>query len=228
MGITLALFAIWQAWTLYRWSQRSEREAEKAANAIAHSVAKLEDLFDRLYSDTFGIMRDTVTDMRRHVWPEPTPSEISAEDLEKRAEERFAGLRQELRGELDEMLGQVRDGTRQLTSMETTLHGLIDRAIESSRDAEDDVQAERLVARSSIASAAMRALSAADISDDGSGALSIRQLAELTASSSSNLMRVLRQMQDVGLIEVDRLASGRTSAVRLSELGRKQASTLMK
>src|SRR3954469_18836840 len=50
---------------------QAKKDAERSAGAaseISSSVERLEKLFDSLYSDTLSMMRETVTDMRKHIW----------------------------------------------------------------------------------------------------------------------------------------------------------------
>ncbi|GAA2089324.1 hypothetical protein IDH50_15915 [Aeromicrobium tamlense] len=67
-SIVLALVALALSIYFYRQSVAEAKQSEKSAGEISSSVAKLEKLFDTLYSDTFSMMKDTVTDMRQHVW----------------------------------------------------------------------------------------------------------------------------------------------------------------
>ena len=86
-SLILAVGAIWLSIVFYKMSNEAAKETGEAAKGISASVERLEKLFDKLYSDTFSMMRDTVTDMRKHIWnnPETTKSEIS-EELRKEIE----------------------------------------------------------------------------------------------------------------------------------------------
>ncbi|MDS4025786.1 MAG: hypothetical protein RKO25_02155 [Candidatus Contendobacter sp.] len=80
-SLILAVGAIWLSIVFYRLSSQASQATTEAAKGIDASVQRLEKLFDKLYSDTFSMMRDTVTDMRKHIWskPEADKSEISPE-----------------------------------------------------------------------------------------------------------------------------------------------------
>jgi len=67
-SIILGIVAIWLSVLFYKMSDKSAKESEKSALSIEASVKKLEVLFDKLYSGTFDMMKDTVTDMRKHVY----------------------------------------------------------------------------------------------------------------------------------------------------------------
>lgn len=64
LGITAIVLAI----LFYRMSEKIGRENEKTSTNIQSSVNKLENLFDKLYTGTFDMMKETVTDMRKHVY----------------------------------------------------------------------------------------------------------------------------------------------------------------
>src|SRR5690348_16395858 len=67
-SIILALVALGLAVFFFVQSKNEADRSAKSAEEISSSVGRLEKLFDSLYSDTFSMMRDSVTDMRRHVW----------------------------------------------------------------------------------------------------------------------------------------------------------------
>lgn len=64
----LAVVALALAIVFFILSKKDAERSEQNAQQIASSVRQLEKLFDTLYSDTFSMMRETYTDMRRHVW----------------------------------------------------------------------------------------------------------------------------------------------------------------
>ncbi|OMQ22178.1 hypothetical protein [Serratia oryzae] len=70
-SLILAIGAIWLSFVFYKMSNEASKETTKAAKDIQASVERLEKIFDKLYSDTFSMMRDTVTDMRQHIWKKP-------------------------------------------------------------------------------------------------------------------------------------------------------------
>lgn len=79
-SLVLAVVAIWLAVVFYRLSRDESEASAQNAQEISTSISRLEKVFDSLYSDTFSIMKDTVTDMRHHIWRrEDVSSEVSAE-----------------------------------------------------------------------------------------------------------------------------------------------------
>ena len=78
-SVVLAIVAIWLSITFFKMTSEAAKSTEKAAEGISSSVEKLEKLFDKLYADTFSMMRETVTDMRKHIWQAPDTTKVSEE-----------------------------------------------------------------------------------------------------------------------------------------------------
>jgi hypothetical protein len=95
VSIFLAVFAVALSVWFFKESVRYAQDSTRAAASIDASVKKLETLFERLYSDTFSMMRDTYADMRKHVWP---ADEEDDDDVEERkaAEVSIEVLKQQL------------------------------------------------------------------------------------------------------------------------------------
>ena len=70
-SLILAIGAIWLSIVFFKMSDAASKATTEAAKGIGASVERLEKLFDKLYSDTFSMMRDTVSDMRKHIWNNP-------------------------------------------------------------------------------------------------------------------------------------------------------------
>lgn len=82
ISIVLAVVALALSIFFFVQSKNAARESSQSASEISSSVSRLEKLFDSLYSDTFAMMRETVTDMRRHVW-KAAPEPVTADKSEK-------------------------------------------------------------------------------------------------------------------------------------------------
>jgi hypothetical protein len=149
VSIALAGFAIWQASQFFRWSNSAQAETEKAARGIEASVRKLEDLFDRLYSDTFGMMRETVSDMRKHMWSSDSGDQEQSEkdvvaEIEKRTARNIEGLRDEVRDQIAEVVNRVGATNDQVQDLEGQIGTVVDRAIEASRAVQEEAVKETL------------------------------------------------------------------------------------
>lgn len=71
-SLILAIGAIWLSIVFFKMSNEASKATTEAAKGIDASVKRLENLFDKLYSDTFTMMKDTVSDMRKHIWNKPS------------------------------------------------------------------------------------------------------------------------------------------------------------
>lgn len=67
-SIILAIFALIFAVVFYRWSDKSNKEIVSVAQAIDSNTKKIENLFDKLYSDTFGIMKSNIEAMQKQLY----------------------------------------------------------------------------------------------------------------------------------------------------------------
>lgn len=97
-SLILAVGAIWLSIVFFRMSNEASKATTEAAKGIDASVQRLEKLFDKLYSDTFSMMKDTVTDMRRHIWnkPELENKEVSEELREEIKNQVLSALNDQL------------------------------------------------------------------------------------------------------------------------------------
>jgi len=67
-SLILALLSIWLSIKFYKMSTEASNKTNEAAKDIDASVKRLETLFEKIYSDTFGMMKDTYSDMRKHMF----------------------------------------------------------------------------------------------------------------------------------------------------------------
>jgi len=144
VSVAIAGFAIWLSVTFFRMSTKTSAHIDEAARAIASGVDKLEKLFDRLYADTFSMMRDTVSDMRKHIWPETGPTEDISEIAEEKANGKIKEFRKEIKSELSTMLTKLGRTDTKLSGVEDNIEKLIDRVIKQSRRVEKDALTETL------------------------------------------------------------------------------------
>lgn len=149
VSIVLAAFAIWQSSVFFRWSNTAQREAENAAKGVDASVKKLEDVFNRLYSDTFGIMRDTVSDMREHMWPagsvgDDKTRDAGLEEIDKRTAENIEELRKEVHEQVGQVVSRVGATNEQVADLEGQLGTVVDQALEASRQAQAEAVRQTL------------------------------------------------------------------------------------
>ncbi|GAB1153753.1 MAG: hypothetical protein WStaPseu_38960 [Shewanella algae] len=129
VSLIIGGFAIWLSVTFYRMSNKSSQELEKASSNINSTVDRLEVLFDKLYSDTFNMMKDTVTDMRNHVWKTSTLDE-GKEKTE--IEESFEELKKELNEKIERLIASQGSASNRLDGFAKQVESLISETIDKS------------------------------------------------------------------------------------------------
>lgn len=144
-SLVLAIVAISLSVVFFRMSSNLSEKSTEAAKGINASVEKLEMLFDRLYADTFSMMRDTVSDMRKHIWPEePAADEKITTEIEKRADEKIKVLKDDIEKEVSVMLHQQRVTDDKVSTITTQMRRLLTRAIVDSRKVEVEAREETI------------------------------------------------------------------------------------
>src|SRR5690606_21935457 len=68
MSLFLGVFAIWLSIKLYRMSEAGARHMREAQAAVQQSVDQLDRLFERMYSDTWSLVRDSYERMHQQLW----------------------------------------------------------------------------------------------------------------------------------------------------------------
>ena len=142
VSVIIGAFAIWLSVTFYRMSNKISEDTREASKGISASVDRLESLFDRLYSDTFSMMKDTVSDMRKHIWPEKEQPSEKLNEIEEKADEKIKQLRDEIGSEMSSVMSQMGRTAGKIDGVETRLTELIDKAIQTSRRVESEAQEE--------------------------------------------------------------------------------------
>lgn len=144
-SLIVAVGAIWLSVVFYKMSVAASNATTEAAKGIGASVERLEKLFDKLYSDTFSMMRDTVSDMRKHMWPtDATEADKTIEEAEKKADEKINEMKKGVEIQLSEMLEKQKMSDDRMASIRSEMRHLIDRAIVGSRQAETEAREETI------------------------------------------------------------------------------------
>lgn len=143
VSLILGFFAIWLSLKLYKLSEESSQKLKESADKIGTSVSKLELIFDKLYSDTFTIMKDTVEGMRNHMWPISTGAGRESERIGPQMAS-VDELKDTLKGEIDRLIETQSAKTGNLDDMKIGVVTLVDRAIEESVQFEVNVNRQKL------------------------------------------------------------------------------------
>jgi hypothetical protein len=144
-SLILSVVAIWLSIVFFKMSSNLSNTTTEAAKGIGVSVDRLEKLFDKLYADTFSMMRDTVSDMRRHIWPEnKSDVEDMSQAIEKKADDKVDKLRQEVDSELSRLLKGQKVTDANIGSLRKEMRDLIEKVIQVSRKAEIEAREETI------------------------------------------------------------------------------------
>ena len=142
VSVFLGLFAIGLSLLLYRWSTEAAERSQEAARNIEFSVKRLEQLFDKLYSDTFSMVKDTYTDIRQHMWPDVHASEQVDEVAERKANEKVAQVKQSIDTELTRLLEKQSHTDTRIQLLTDEVRSLLNRAITETRRIEEEARDE--------------------------------------------------------------------------------------
>lgn len=136
-SLILSLGAIWLSVVFFRMSDSASKATTEAAKGIAASVERLEKLFDKLYSDTFSMMKDTVSDMRKHIWNNPqndTSQEKSIPDQIKKE------IEAKIRSSLEEIGISSEDKKRKLAeNLESAVESMISKTSKFKKRFPDEI-----------------------------------------------------------------------------------------
>jgi hypothetical protein len=130
-SIVLGITAIVLSIVFYKMSERMSRENEKISNRVESNVSKLEALFNKLYSGTFDIMKETVTDMRKHVYKSEKGS-VNGEDNELILQATIS----ELSGQMKELKSHKID--------EKQVKELVNDILTKSKQVESDIKNDKI------------------------------------------------------------------------------------
>jgi uncharacterized membrane protein len=150
VSLVLGVGAIWLSVVFFKMSNEASKATTEASKGIDASVKRLENLFDKLYSDTFSMMKDTVSDMRKHIWnggdlqsaaPQPSKDSI-LEEADRKAEEKVAEVKKAMDAQLSEILDRQRVSDGNLTEVKQEMKNLLESAIQTSRQIDSEAREE--------------------------------------------------------------------------------------
>src|SRR5579875_3882102 len=129
ISIVLAIVALALSIFFFVQSKKAADQASKSADEISASVRRLEKIFDSLYSDTFAIMRDTVTDMRHHVW-KMVPAHSASNEGDNSVENQRSISQSAMLEELGKVSRHVGLTDAKISELTARLSPVIDRILE--------------------------------------------------------------------------------------------------
>jgi len=147
-SLILAIVAIWLSFKFFEKSNEASDKTIEASKGIGSSVERLEKLFDKLYSDTFTMMKDTVSDMRQHIWKKDdgSDSDVSQleEELERKAQQKVDELKKELSNDLSTMFSKQHITDKKINNLKDELNSIIEKAVTQTRNLESEAREETM------------------------------------------------------------------------------------
>ncbi|HGD3537822.1 hypothetical protein GKR60_16880 [Providencia stuartii] len=125
VSLLVSAGAVWLSFKFYQMSDNASKDAQKSSDQIQKNTEKLEELFSKLYADTFSIMKDTVGDMRQHIYHSPEKEQTYEEQLN----EMKANIITEIKSTLDENIGELSKNELKIKGLEEKLEGVINKQI---------------------------------------------------------------------------------------------------
>ncbi|MEN7552019.1 hypothetical protein AAG747_29180 [Rapidithrix thailandica] len=106
-SIILAILAIILSIVFYKWSDNSNKDIQKVAQAIDGNTKKIENLFDKLYTDTFGLMKSNVEAMQNRFYNVPSSGDSSLDRKEYLEEIIFSILQKNKKESRDKLVNII-------------------------------------------------------------------------------------------------------------------------
>ena len=222
-SLILAVGAIWLSIVFFRMSNEASKATTEAAKGIDASVQRLEKLFDKLYSDTFSMMKETVSDMRKHIWNVDDES-VSSEDernkileeADRKADEKVSEIKSALDKQLNEILNRQKIADGKVSGIGKELENLLENAIQTSRMVESEAREETI--RNHILSEIRKTRRMGKIAI-------ARELVEKLGDflPSHRVVREIERMKEEGILHFDGEALSPASKIRLARISERTA-----
>lgn len=142
-SLILAVLAIVLSILFYKMSNTASSNLKDAAKEIAANVERLEKLFDRLYADTFSMVKDTVTDMRRYIYSD-IKLEGKISPVEEKTKQKMDDLMQHLEAESNKLLETLTEDNKPSEKNKGEMMQIIKKAVAASKKIEESAKEETL------------------------------------------------------------------------------------
>lgn len=146
VSLVIGILAILLSVAFFFMSHRQAANADDSAKSIANSVDRLEQLFNLLYRDTFGMMKDAYSKISEHAWPESkNDTTIIEERTAKKVEDKLAILKAELTAKIEGLLASLDAETNEkVDSVRRQLEEAASQAVDRTRQVEVETREETL------------------------------------------------------------------------------------
>lgn len=187
-SLILAIIAIWLSFKFFDKSSNALNQANEASNNISSKVSILEKLFDKLYSDTFSIVKSNMTEMGNQLW-----NRISIEDkLEKAKQLNIDNLKNDIFNEMNSLLSEKEP--IDIKEKKKKINEIIEKAVDQTSRIEaetlESIIHEYVMIRLKALKMTKRKLTAGDIVEQ----------AKSDGFSQNEVIKELRKLKDDGVI----------------------------
>ncbi len=141
VSMIIGFFAIWLAIKFYKFSVTSAEDIKQASNNIDSTVTRLEALFEKLYSGTFSMMKDTVSDMRKFIYQRPDKED---DKIEESAKNQFEELKKGLSNELKLTLEKMAGTELKIGELNDKIENIADKFIDASLEVDKNLELESI------------------------------------------------------------------------------------
>lgn len=143
-SLILAVLAIVLSIMFYKMSDKASSDLKDAAKEIAANVDRLEKLFDRLYSDTFSMVKDTVTDMRKYIYSDSKLEvKTSSISIEEKTKQKMDDLMVHIEAESNKFLETMTEKNEPQKNKDGIMQ-IIKKAVEASKKIEESAKEETM------------------------------------------------------------------------------------
>ncbi len=205
-SVLLAILAMVLSALFYNWSAKNLSSTKEVQRDIQSAVARLEKVFDSLYADTFSMMKDTVTDMRRHVWPSKDDQATTDDAAEVKVQEQFNELEQRYDNRMLEVLDRQEMTEEKIAALSTELRHVISDAIKDTKRVGESVAEES-------AEAAVRSV----LRRNESGSITAGDVVSYLAGdyAFATVVNALDKLRDEGVVHYSTAGLGPSTTVSL-------------
>ncbi len=106
-SLVLAIVAIWLSLMFYFKSNEAFQKISDVSKEISSNVDKVEDLFSKLYTDTFSTLKDTMTSMGNYIWGEDQVGKGKENPVDVIVDRKAEARISELNDEIDKRLSVI-------------------------------------------------------------------------------------------------------------------------
>lgn len=132
-SLLISIVAIVFSIMFYRWTNKSNAELQSATIKIESNTNKLEKIFDKLYSDTFGIMKSNIEVMQQHIFASNSTGDSSLNQIEQTEELILSFLAKTKESNTNTLKYIVKNNTKNLSSADHQIEEAISNLIQNGK-----------------------------------------------------------------------------------------------